>query len=200
MLEPAGPAARSIATLWWIMLTGAAALFLATSLAVVGACMPSTRGLLTTRRLIAWGGLAMPTIVLAALVAAAFALGERALPRGQAALRVEATARQFVWEFRYPGGAATRDVLHLPAGRDVDIAVASADVIHSFWIPRLGGKIDAIPGHVNVIRLRADAPGRFGGLCAEFCGNGHTAMRFEAVAHAADDYEAALARATDGGR
>ncbi|MGE0745558.1 MAG: cytochrome c oxidase subunit II [Rhodospirillales bacterium] len=199
-LDPAGPVARSVAALWWIMLAGAAVLFAATSLALAGAFVPAIRGLLTTTRLIAWGGLIIPSFVLAALVAAAFALGERHLPHGQAALRIEATARQFLWEFRYPGGGSTRDVLHVPAGRAIDVVVTSADVIHSFWIPRLGGKIDAIPGHANVIRLQADAPGTYGGLCAEFCGDGHTVMRFEAVAHAAADYEAALARATDAAR
>ena len=73
--------------------------------------------------------------------------------------------------------------------------VTSRDVIHSFWIPRLAGKIDAIPGHANVLRIQADAPGRFEGLCAEFCGVGHPGMRFQVVAHPAADFPAALAQA-----
>ena len=59
--------------------------------------------------------------------------------------------------------------------------VTSRDVIHAFWIPRLAGKIDVIPGHVNVLRIQADAPGRYEGLCTEFCGLGHAGMRFDVV-------------------
>jgi cytochrome c oxidase subunit 2 len=145
--------------------------------------------------LVLWGGVAFPLAVLAALVAAALALGERLLP-GTAPLRIEAVARQWAWDFAYPdAGTASTGVLHLPAGRDVDLAVTSADVIHSLWVPRLGGKIDAIPGHVNLIRLHADAPGRYHGQCAEFCGTGHAAMPFLVEAHPADAYAARLREA-----
>ncbi|HEX2148062.1 MAG TPA: cytochrome c oxidase subunit II, partial [Pseudorhizobium sp.] len=99
------------------------------------------------------------------------------------------------WEFRYPtmeGGPSTVGILHIPAGRTIEVAVESADVIHSFWIPRLAGKIDAVPGHTNYLRLRADRPGRYGGQCSEYCGVGHAAMDFEVRAHAAEDYESAL--------
>jgi cytochrome c oxidase subunit 2 len=74
----------------------------------------------------------------------------------------------------------------------VDFAVTSGDVIHSFWIPRLGGKIDAIPGHINTIRLMAERPGQYGGVCAEFCGEGHSAMRFSVEAHGATGFEDVL--------
>jgi heme/copper-type cytochrome/quinol oxidase subunit 2 len=67
--------------------------------------------------------------------------------------------------------------------------VSSDDVIHSFWVPRLGGKIDAIPGTRNRILIRADVPGRYGGVCAEFCGVGHTQMSFAVVAHDAAAWE-----------
>ncbi|WP_276200238.1 cytochrome c oxidase subunit II [Chelatococcus sp. XZ-Ab1] len=193
-LAPAGPAAEAIALIWWIMLAGATIIFLATLVALAGAFIPSIRPLLTPKRLILWGGLVVPSLGLTALVAGAFTLGERLLPRqGAETLRIEVVARQFAWEFRYPGTpVATRDVLHIPVGRDIDFAVTSEDVIHSFWIPRLGGKIDAIPGHKNIVRLRADAPGNYGGICAEYCGKGHAPMRFTVIAHAPEDYEAAL--------
>ena len=143
--------------------------------------------------IILWGGIVMPTAVLAVLVLAALLLGERLLatPGAPAPLRIEATARQWVWEFRYPdGGATALDRLVIPAGRDIDFAVTSADVIHSFWIPKLGGKIDAIPGHENVVRLHADRPGVYSGVCAEFCGEGHTVMRFTVEAVDAAAFEA----------
>ena len=118
------------------------------------------------------------------------------MPRpNSGALVVEAVPRQWHWTFRYPGGQQTVDLLHLPAGRPVDVRVTGTDVIHSFWVPRLGGKVDAIPGHVNVLRLQADRAGSFGGVCAEFCGVGHTDMRFTALAHEAPDFDAALAAA-----
>src|SRR5690606_6054197 len=95
--------------------------------------------------------------------------------------------RQWQWDVAYPdapGAAkASVNVLHIPVGRPVDVHVTTADVIHSFWVPRLGGKIDAIPGRTNVVRLQADHAGVFHGVCAEFCGTAHAAMRMQVEAH-----------------
>lgn len=168
------------------MLAGSAVIFAAVFIVLALAILrPGAMRAFGAGHTILWGGLVVPAIILTALVGAAFVLGERLLahPRDPAPLRIEAVARQWVWEFRYPGGAVTQARVHMPAGRDVDFAVTSDDVIHSFWIPRLGGKIDAIPGHENVVRLRADRPGVFGGVCAEFCGIGHSAMPFTVEAH-----------------
>lgn len=150
------------------------------------------------KRWLVWGGLAFPGVVLTSLLVFALGTGERLLahPGQPGLLRVEARPHQWRWEFRYPGyEGATHGVLHLPADRPIDIAVIGTDVIHAFWVPRLGGKIDAIPGHVNVIRLRADRPGTYGGVCAEFCGTGHADMSFSVVAHPPEAFEAALAAA-----
>ncbi len=197
-LDPAGPSARAIATLWWIMLGGATAIFIATSAALVVAWVrPRLFGANAPRLLILWGGLILPGVILVALVLSAFALGERLIARpGSDRLAIAAEGRQWQWTFRYPQteGHETVDVLHIPAGREVEVAVTSLDVIHSFWVPQLGGKIDAIPGHVTRIRLRADLPGTYGGLCAEFCGVDHGAMRFTVVAHPPEDYDALFAR------
>ena len=81
-----------------------------------------------------------------------------------------------------------RDVLHLPAGIPVDSSVTSLDVIHAFWVPRLAGKIDAVPGHANLLRIQADVPGRYQGLCNEFCGIGHSGMRFDVIVHPAAEF------------
>lgn len=138
------------------------------------------------------GGLVLPVPILLALLVAALILGEQLLPKpgGVAPLRIEANASQWQWRFSYPdaSGAAESAVLHLPAGEPVDILVTAADVIHSFWIPRLGGKIDAIPGHTNIIRLQADEPGIYRGICAEYCGEGHDTMGFVVEAHTPSDY------------
>lgn len=202
-LEPEGPSARGAATLWWIMLGASAVIFVWMCAVLAFALMrPAPLRAFGTSRTILWGGVVIPMAVLTALVIAAFALGERLLatPRENMPLRIEAVARQWQWEFRYPDGTTTSGRLHIPAGQDVDFAVTTQDVIHGFWIPRLGGKIDAIPGHVNVIRLRADRPGVYGGVCAEFCGVGHAAMRFTVEAHEQAQFASVMAGLQDGER
>src|SRR5690606_24343682 len=96
---------------------------------------------------------------------------------GEQPLRIEVTGHQWWWEVRYPdSGVVTANQLHLPVGRPVDLTLRSADVIHSFWVPRLGGKLDMIPGRSNVLRLQADEAGVFRGQCSEFCGTQHSHM------------------------
>lgn len=198
-LDPSGPAAASIATLWWVMLAGSLVLFaLVMGLFGLAFLRPGWGASVPPHRWIVLGGLALPAVVLVPLVAYGLIAGERLLPLpGTTPPRIEVRAERWRWAFRYPdhGGKTTEGLMHLPAGTPVDIVVTSRDVIHSFWIPRLAGKIDAIPGHVNVLRIQADAPGRYEGLCAEFCGVGHAGMRFEVVAHPAGDFPAALAQA-----
>ena len=114
------------------------------------------------------------------------------------ALRVEVIGHQWWWEFRYPElGIVTATDLHLPAGRPVSLEIASTDVIHSFWVPRLGGKRDAIPGKVTRIVLTADAPGEYYGQCAEFCGASHANMRHFAIVETPDAFAAWAAKQTE---
>jgi len=97
-------------------------------------------------------------------------------PRG--ALEVVVRGWQWWWEFRYPSlGLVTANELHLPAGRPVVLRLEGPDVIHSFWVPQLGGKRDVVPGRINHIALTPDAPGEYLGQCAEFCGASHANMR-----------------------
>ncbi|MET0248277.1 MAG: cytochrome B, partial [Sphingobium sp.] len=175
-LDAAGPAASDIATLWWVMLGGAALL---TLLVLTLLALPFSKGRAArkggTKLWLGALGLAMPAAVLTVLLGYALMLGERTIARpAPDVVTVEATARQWVWTFRTPSGAESQGTLHIPAGRPIDVRLASADVIHSFWVPRLGGKMDAIPGQVNVLRIQADAPGVYQGVCAEFCGLDHT--------------------------
>ncbi|TCM13026.1 cytochrome c oxidase subunit 2 [Novosphingobium sp. PhB165] len=203
-LDPAGSAARSIANLWWLMLTGAVSLFaLVMILFAMVMIRPHWGAKVAPARWIVFGGLCLPAIVLTPLVAYALVTGERLLPgTGADPMRIEAQAAQWKWKFRYPGidGGETEGVLHLPAGKPVDIVVTSVDVIHAFWIPRLGGKIDAVPGHRNVLRLQADVPGHYQGLCNEFCGIGHSRMRFDVIVHPAAEFSAALAKPDAAGK
>jgi cytochrome c oxidase subunit II len=196
-LDPAGPAAGSIAWLWWVMLAGAAVLALLVFGLLAFVCFkPGEGARIRGTHWIVYGGLVMPVIVLTALVGYALFAGERLLAHPNPDVpRVAAQGEMWVWRFSYPDSpdAAETDVLHIPAGQPVDVVVTSTDVIHSFWVPRLAGKIDAVPGHENVVRIEADRPGTYNGVCAEFCGMGHTDMRFVVMAHDPAEYEAALA-------
>ncbi|MDP3527390.1 MAG: cytochrome c oxidase subunit II [Hoeflea sp.] len=196
-LDPAGPHAQTIAQLWWVMLGGAAVLFvLVMVLFVLTLFRPGFGSGVSPRVWIVAGGLLMPIPVLVALTFYALFQGERLLPGrddGGPVYRIEAHARQWQWEFRYldePGTPSTLDVLHIPVGLPVEVVATSADVIHSFWVPRLGGKIDATPGHAARIRIEADQAGQYGGVCAEYCGTGHSGMRFRVEAHEGADFRA----------
>jgi cytochrome c oxidase subunit 2 len=111
------------------------------------------------------------------------------------ALRVKVIGHQWWWEFRYPDlDIVTASDLHFPAGRPVSLEIVGADVIHSFWVPRLGGKRDALPGSATRIVLTADTPGEYYGQCAEFCGASHANMRHLAVVQTPEAFAAWAAR------
>ena len=100
----------------------------------------------------------------------------------EGALRVEVIGHQWWWEYRYPTlNISAYNELHLPVGTPIQLEMTSADVIHSFWVPRLGGKRDLIQGRTNRIAFRADSTGEYWGQCAEFCGASHANMRLRVV-------------------
>ena len=120
-----------------------------------------------------------------------FATAARA-PEG--ALRVEVVGHQWWWEFRYPDlGVLTANELHLPRGRPVQLEMTSADVIHSFWAPGLGGKRDLTPGRVTRIAFTADSLGEVAGQCAEFCGASHANMRLRVFVQSDSAFQAWVA-------
>ncbi|MDQ1439513.1 MAG: cytochrome c oxidase subunit [Acidimicrobiaceae bacterium] len=109
--------------------------------------------------------------------------------KGADVVHVDVIGHQWWWEFHYPTeGVTTANELHVPVGRLVAITLTSKDVIHSFWPPKLAGKIDAVPGRLNHMSLQADKPGTYYGQCAEFCGMAHADMRLRVVAHSAGDW------------
>lgn len=190
-LDPAGPGAAPIAQVWWVMFAGAMLLLVMMTALGLYAALRRRAGppRVSTRALLVGGGLALPVVVLSALLAWGVASGHALLPLAtrEPVFVVEVTGQQWLWTANYPAhpDAATEpNRIDVPAGVPVDVHVRTRDVIHGFWVPRLGGKIDAIPGRVNVLRLRADAPGVYRGVCAEFCGSGHPAMNFTVHAHA----------------
>jgi cytochrome c oxidase subunit 2 len=119
--------------------------------------------------------LAVPT------VETAFYLGKP--PAHSDPLQVTVVGHQYWWAFEYPQqGIVTADELYIPTNRVVELSLKSADVIHAFWVPRIAGKEDVIPGRVNHLWIEANVPGRYPGQCANFCGTGHAYMRFYVVA------------------
>jgi cytochrome c oxidase subunit II len=108
----------------------------------------------------------------------------------EAALRVQAIGHQWWWEFRYPDlGIVTANELHVPVGQPLRLELAAEDVIHSFWVPRIGWKKDAIPGTVNVMSVRVDQAGVFDGACTEYCGTQHAWMRIRVMAQSSDQFQ-----------
>lgn len=114
------------------------------------------------------------------------------------ALHVKVVAFRFDWRFQYldaefadaEGKPLTTDELHIPIDRDIGVTLESQDVIHSFWVPKLAGKLDVIPGRENKMWFNATEPGTYSGQCAELCGIGHAGMRLDVIAHPEDEFEA----------
>jgi cytochrome c oxidase subunit 2 len=103
-------------------------------------------------------------------------------------IHITVEGHQYYWQFNYPNHARSINTLHVPVGAVVDLKVVSPDVIHSWWIPALGGKIQAIPGRVNHTWFRADAAGTYTGQCAELCGVFHASMLATVNAESAQSY------------
>jgi cytochrome c oxidase subunit 2 len=107
------------------------------------------------------------------------------------ALEIEVIGHQWWWEFRYPEyGITTANEMHVPQGRPVALLMTSADVIHSFWVPKLGGKRDLMPRRTTRLAFTPDSVGDFYGQCAEFCGASHANMRFRVMVDGAAEFEA----------
>lgn len=199
-LDPWGIQAARIAELTHVLFIGGTVIFVLTMGVLAAALLApaAVRRWIGSGRFVVGWGIAFPVITL--LVLLVYSLGvSRALilPLGQAPLRVEIIGRQYWWEVRYPdlgAGAVTANQLHLPVGREIELQLTSADVIHSAWIPNLHGKMDMIPGRVNRQRLRVDRAGVLRGQCAEFCGLQHSVMAFWVVAQDPADFDAWIAR------
>ncbi len=205
VLSPAGPQAQAIADIGWAMALGAAAL----TLLVTGLLWRALRGPHRAVRPLRWlvgAGLVMPVVVLAALMGWSqwHARVVMADPPPDA-LVVGLTGHMWWWELRYrhPAGGAdivTANEIRVPVGRTVWLALSSADVIHSVWLPQLAGKMDTVPGRVNRLVFRVDRPGVYRGQCAEFCGVQHARMALHLVAMPPADFEAWLQTQATGAR
>jgi cytochrome c oxidase subunit II len=214
IMDSANPAAREIEALWWVSLASTGTLCLLVIGALLWAVLrarrshgepapdPSIPSPEDQRREDRW------VLVLGALLPGLFLVGFLVLavrtgfsvaePFSEPTLTVEVAGHKFWWEITYPEhGVVTANELHIPVGEPVEIRVTSADVIHSFWVPKLSpGKVDMVPGRTNVIWMSADEPGEYRGQCTEFCGVQHALMSMLVVASEPDEFDAWIAART----
>ena len=146
-----------------------------------------------TRLEIAWT--AVPAIVLAIVavpsIISIFDTANSPRTPEQGGLLVEVVGHQWWFEFNYPDlGVTTANELHIPVGEPINISLDSVDVIHSFWVPKLAGKVDMVPNNDNTMWLQADEPGEYFGQCAEFCGIAHAKMMFRVIAQPVAEFNA----------
>ena len=202
VLDPAGPYAASVTTLAWALL----AMGVAVTGVVIAALWLALRGparlkdRLGGERTVWIGGIVFPGAVLTALLIWGLTLTASLTEdvTGEE-MRVRVTGEMWWFRVEYldrAGNVVVADAneLHLPVGRPVVLELGSADVIHSFWVPHLSGKKDMIPGRTTLLRVEADRAGRFGGVCAEYCGGPHALMGFVTVAHEPGDFRQWLTR------
>jgi cytochrome c oxidase subunit II len=133
----------------------------------------------------------IPALILLAIAVPTIATIFKLARKPANALNVTVTAYQWWWQYDYPElGVRTINELHMPRGRPVELTLIGADVIHSFWIPKLGGKTDVVPGRANHMNLLGDKVGTYLGQCTEFCGLSHANMRMRAIVQAPNDFQA----------
>jgi len=204
ILSPAGPASQSLANLgWFVLMLSLGVLIVMWSL--IGMLLTRPRGTLAGhapadtgggQKWLLLGGLLFPALVLASMyIFSLKSMSAFPLNRGMTVPpQMRIIGHQWWWEIHYLYGPLndhfiTANEIHLPTGTAVDIDLESEDVIHSFWVPALHGKVDLIPGNLNRIRVEAAQPGVLRGQCAEFCGAEHAKMILRVVAQSPDEFQ-----------
>lgn len=197
VLDPAGPYAQPVTTLAWVLLLGGLVVFgvvvAALSIALFGSTKLKSR--LGGERAIWIGGFAFPVVVLTILLIWGLSLGSSLSATRMTGneIRVKIIGEMWWWRVHYQdheGQVWLRDAneLHIAVGQPVLLELEAADVIHSFWVPRLSGKMDMIPGRTNRLLIQAEKAGIYKGQCAEYCGGPHALMGFVVIAHAPEDF------------
>jgi cytochrome c oxidase subunit 2 len=192
-LDPAGAAAEEIADLFWGMTIGSLVIWIAVvALAVYASYARAESDDRRGQRLIVLGGVVAPTIVLAGLLIYGLAMLPPMLAAAPEGSRViEVTGEQYWWRIRYPTADGDQvelaNELRLAVGEPVTLRLTSRDVIHSFWVPALAGKMDMFPGRFTQLTLHPTRTGDFRGVCAELCGASHALMAFRVAVVAPDE-------------
>ena len=213
-LAPAGEQARSIGDLWWLFFYVLSAVWVLVVAATLFALVKGRGGKAGSedtpdepevepdpayerRKTFAVGGaLALTTVILFVFLVSSFLTGRRVSSMSAGgSVFIEVRAHQWWWEVRYTDATSsntftTANEIHIPTGRPVQLKLSSTDVIHSFWVPNLSGKKDAIPGKEATLILNAEREGVYRGQCAEFCGHQHAHMAFLVVAESPEKFAA----------
>ncbi len=208
MFDTKGPEARSIKGVSWLMFVLAGAVYVIVAGFIVVAIVRGRRrrdgepapGREPKDDTFIWfGGIVAPVVILAVLAVVTIRTTEHLRAAEEGELRIQVVAKRWWWDVRYPDtGVATATEIHVPVGRPIDIELTSDNVVHSFWVPQLAGKVDTIPGQTNHLRLKADEPGTYRGECAEYCGIQHANMNYVVIAEPAADFDRWMARRTAG--
>ncbi len=197
-LDPAGHAADDIATLFWWLLAGGLTIWaVVISITILSLHVQTHEDdAKRVRYLILGGGAIVPTIVLAVYLVYGLSLTPDIIkPAPEGSLSVVVTGEQWWWRVRYPDptgettGIELANEIRLPVDEPVQFYLDTRDVIHSFWIPSLGGKMDMVPGRVNRLTLHPTRTGTFRGACAEYCGDSHAFMALYAVVMERDEFD-----------
>jgi cytochrome c oxidase subunit 2 len=204
MLNGKGTEARRVAGVWWLMFALAAIVYVVVAGFIVVAIRRGRRA--KARRegpkddtFIWFGGLVVPVFILAVLAVVTITTTQDLRTAKADELRIEVVAKRWWWDVRYPdAGVATASEIHIPVGRPVDIILTSDNVVHSFWVPQLAGKVDTIPGQTNHLRLEATEAGTYRGECAEYCGIQHANMSYVVIAEQPADFDRWLTRRSSG--
>lgn len=205
--DATGPVAQSQLTLFWIIFWAAVFVFVVVEGILVYTMIRyrrrpgdgdphQTHG--NTRLEIGWT--ILPALVLVVVaVPTVFTIFDNAnSPDPEGALRVDVVGVQWWWEFTYPDpddptqSVVTANELHIPVDEVVNITLDSRDVLHSFWIPKIAGKVDLVPNHKNTMWIKGEETGHFYAQCAEFCGESHALMRFRVIVESREDFDAWL--------
>jgi cytochrome c oxidase subunit 2 len=182
-----GQVASELAQLAWILFAGGGAILVLVIAATIIALRTRKRAWVATERFIVAAGVVFPVVVLTILLFHVYGVDARLHAGPAPEVRVEITGEQWWWRVRYLDAQGTAEFetaneVRIPVGKAVEVTLRSADVIHSFWVPSLAGKVDMIPGRTNRFVLNAADPGVYRGQCAEFCGGPHALMALHVVA------------------
>jgi cytochrome c oxidase subunit II len=197
-LHPASDEARAIGWLWWLMVIIYGLVFVITlGLAVAalrrGDEKQDRQAPGGPVKFVVISGIVVPAVILLAMLFFSLRTGS-ALRAPETEHTIEITGRLWWWDVRYAeSGVVTANEIRIPAGSPVRLDLTSADVIHSFWVPNLHGKMDLVPGHINRFWIRADRPANYRGICAEFCGTQHALMGIDVIVMPPDEFDAWIA-------
>jgi cytochrome c oxidase subunit 2 len=200
LLNTKGAEADRVASVWWLMFGLAAGVYVIVAglilyAATRGRRRPDAESRLAEHKFIWLGGVLVPAVILAILAVVTVSATSALRQSSPHELRIDVVGKLWWWEVRYPGtDVVTANEIHVPQGTPIDLHLTSDNVIHSFWVPQLAGKMDTIPGQPNDLDFTAERVGRYRGQCAEFCGLQHAHMGVTVVVDSPADFGRWMAR------